>query len=263
MSESETIISVGVVVPTLGSRSSLTASINSILSLGFRPYLLVPESRLGDIPDKVRRESTVILDKGRGLTTELHQALLKLADDHQLIGWLGDDDQLIEKGMRQLVRLYSQDQKIGLLYGQVGYVDKNLKTIGWNRFGKLAKTPLKRVLNFYSQPGSLFSGKAYIDSGGLNTNYLYAFDLDLFLKISKVAVVKYVSYPVALYTWHSDTLTSTNMWASAKETASIRKNTYGGLAVLLWPFAELASVSVLFVARKFWRIKHRYSAKNT
>lgn len=246
---------VGIVIPTLAERITLNRSIQSVIDCGCEPYLLVPKNRLENLDSWARDSTTIIVDYGSGLTKELDRALHEIAVKHEVIGWLGDDDFMSPNGIKTILDSKANGETIGITYGWVRYLDKGGKNLGVNRFGRLAKTPAKYFLNFFSQPGSLISSKAYIAVGGLDHRYSYAFDLDLFIRISKGFETHLVPELVASYTWHDDTLTAKNRLTSALESARARRELYNLFTVIFWPFAEVTSLLVLFLARRVWAIK--------
>jgi hypothetical protein len=73
------------------------------------------------------------------------------------------------------------------------------------------------------QPGSLFTLKAFNEVGGLNTNYRWAFDLDLLLKFSRIGRLRFIPETLSSFRWHDGSLSVGGRQGSVDEASQIRR----------------------------------------
>ena len=74
------------------------------------------------------------------------------------------------------------------------------------------------------QPGSLFALRAFNEVGGLNSNYKWAFDLDLFLKFSKIGKLQFIPVILSSFRWHDESLSVGGRQGSVAEASKIRRD---------------------------------------
>jgi hypothetical protein len=72
------------------------------------------------------------------------------------------------------------------------------------------------------QPGSLFRRDAYEQTGGLDFRYKWAFDLDLFIRLSRVGKFKNTPRVLAKFRWHDGSLSVGGREGSVNEASVIR-----------------------------------------
>jgi GT2 family glycosyltransferase len=73
------------------------------------------------------------------------------------------------------------------------------------------------------QPGSLFRRDAYEKIGGLNSEFKWAFDLELLIRLSEVGRFKFLNHTLASFRWHEDSLSVGGRDGSVREASLIRK----------------------------------------
>jgi hypothetical protein len=73
------------------------------------------------------------------------------------------------------------------------------------------------------QPGALFTLKAFNEVGELNTNYKWAFDLDLLLKFSRIGKLQFIPKILSSFRWHDGSLSVGGRQGSVDEASKIRR----------------------------------------
>jgi GT2 family glycosyltransferase len=58
--------------------------------------------------------------------------------------------------------------------------------------------------------------------GGLSDKFEFAFDFDLFLKLSKLGKAVFVDQILSSHRWHATSLTYSRRWDSVKEASAVR-----------------------------------------
>ena len=239
---------IGIVVPTLGTRPEYLAQcLRSIRAAGISLIHIVmpvsvslPPEITSDLYDKV------IADPGTGLAAAIHAGLNTFPERVRFINWLGDDD-LLNPGVLEVTsQALLADQNVVLVFGGCDYINSENQVIFTNKSGRYA-VPLLRVgPQLIPQPGSLFRRDAYEQIGGLNSEFKWAFDLDLLIRLSQVGSLKFLNRTLASFRWHDDSLSVGGRGASVREASLIRKRF---LPIWLKPISELWELPMRFAIK--------------
>jgi GT2 family glycosyltransferase len=215
----------GIVVPTLGTRPEyLVQCLKSIRGAGSSLiHIVMPSS--SSLPKEITADlyDDVIADPGAGLAAAIHKGLMSFPETVYFINWLGDDD-LLQKGSLDITsQALKDDQNSVLVFGGCDYINSENQVIFTNKTGKYA-VPLLRVgPQLIPQPGSLFRRDAYEQIGGLNSEFKWAFDLDLLIRLSQVGSLKFLNRTLASFRWHDGSLSVGGRDGSVREASRIRK----------------------------------------
>jgi len=229
---------IGIVVPTLGTRPEYLAQcLRSIREAGSSLiHIVMPVS--ASLPPEITSDlyDQVIADPGTGLSAAIHTGLITFPEPVRFINWLGDDDLLKPGSLDIALRELRDDHKAVLAFGGCDYINSENQVIFTNKSGKYA-VPLLRVgPQLIPQPGSLFRRDAYEKIGGLNSEFKWAFDLDLLIRLSQVGTFRFLGHTLASFRWHDDSLSVGGRDGSVREASLIRKRF---LPPWLKPISEL------------------------
>jgi GT2 family glycosyltransferase len=233
---------IGIVVPTLGTRPDyLRSCLESIRSAGKAHINLVAPSDF-DSTSLVseRLVDQVTEDPKSGLSDAINKGVKALPARINLINWLGDDDILKPETLETLAAEFSK-QYIVLVFGNCDYIDENGQKMWSSPTGQFASKILQFGPDLIPQPGALFRRDAFEAVGGLSSNFGWAFDFDLLIKLSKVGKLKFVPMTVSGFRWHSDSLTVRARWKSVGEASKVRRS---HLPPVLAPISFLWEVPV-------------------
>jgi GT2 family glycosyltransferase len=165
----------------------------------------------------------VIADPGTGLSAAIHTGLTTFPEPVRFINWLGDDDLLKPGSLDVTSQALRDDHNAVLAFGGCDYINSENQVIFTNKSGKYA-VPLLRVgPQLIPQPGSLFRRDTYEQIGGLNSEFKWAFDLDLLIRLSQVGSLKFLNRTLASFRWHDDSLSVGGRDGSVREASLIRK----------------------------------------
>jgi GT2 family glycosyltransferase len=252
MNDIRRIRTVGYAVPTLGSRNEYLVNCLKTLSdnnVGFvvvvRPAGESPiDSQLVGLCD------AIVDDEGRGLAAAINKGFRSLPKECKYISWIGDDDYLMPNSIINALNSLETGERVTAVFGKCLYVNERGLPLFVNHSGKFAARIIKFGPFLIPQPGSLLRRSAYELAGGLDENLRMVFDLDLFLKLSKLGDLIYVDQTLACYRWHSSTLTSTNRALSFGEGKIVRlrnASLFGRIFIsILHPFV----ITGVFIAKK-------------
>jgi glycosyltransferase involved in cell wall biosynthesis len=145
----------------------------------------------------------------------------------EVIGWLNADDFYLPGAVASAVRELAADPAAGVVYGNALLVDhagKELSTIRSEPFD------LERALGFGNvvpQPAAFIRRAVLDEVGGLTIGYHYAMDFDLWLRIAKVAPLKYIDQEWAAFRIHRASKTGSALKAMWHEERAVAR-AHGG-----------------------------------
>ncbi len=215
---------VGIVVPTLGKRADyLRQCLDSIKVAGEVHVCLVAPSDF-DYKEimSLGLVDQFVVDPGTGLPEAINKGFTELPSDIKYINWLGDDDQLSPGSIAKASSVLDAEPNTVLVYGSCDYLDSQGKVVWVNRSGQWATNILGFGPQLIPQPGCLFRRSAYIQIGGLNTDFNWAFDFDLLLNLKKVGGLKFIDTTLASFRWHPESLSVEFRIKSVAEASKVR-----------------------------------------
>ena len=215
---------VGIVVPTLGTRGEYLATCLQSLKESNVGYVCIVCPSNVDISKFIEDglANQKVDDPGRGLAAAINAGVNSLPQSISIINWLGDDDYINSNSIEVALSMLIANDSTVMVYGSCTYVDQDNKVVWQNRSGGFAAKILRFGPCLIPQPGALIKRKAFNEAGGLNEGLGWAFDLDLFIKLSKLGILKYVGKNLASFRWHSDSLTVSLRRNSVKEASQVR-----------------------------------------
>jgi len=226
---------VGVVVPTIGERPQyLDITLKSIREAGDSCIVLV--GRTGFDASSYQKEGLVDLyvdELESSVPKKINQGFRALPENIEYITWIGDDDLLAPGSLSLAVSALSQPAKPVLVYGHCQYIDSEGKDVLVKRSGSWAVPLLRFGPQLIPQPSAVFRRDAFEKVGGLSDKFQFAFDFDLFLKLTKVGKAVFVDKILSSHRWHATSLTYSRRWDSVKEASSVRTSNLSPLLRVL------------------------------
>jgi GT2 family glycosyltransferase len=217
---------VGIVVPTLGKRPDyLEQNLRSIRAAG-EAFILVVAPKSFD-PAELVNEGLIdqlIEDPKKGLAEAINFGFEHLPEDIALINWLGDDDLLTVGSLHRASKALDENNHASFAFGACDYIDEKGNKIWANKSGQWAVPLLRFGPDLIPQPGALFKRDAFKKVGRLSSNFGWAFDFDLFIKLSKVGKGIYLPETLASFRWHPDSLSVGMRKKSVAEASAVRKS---------------------------------------
>ncbi len=214
---------VGVVVPTLGTRPEFLAEcLASIRAAGECHVVLVRPNGCSLDPALAVHIDTQVDDPGIGLAAAINAGMASLPASVRYANWLGDDDRLIA-GSLSLAREALERRGAVLAYGGCRYIDADGHQLWLNANGRWAAPLMRYGPQLVPQPGSLFDRHVFDSIGGLDESLKWAFDLDLFLRLSRRGRVTFVDATLAEFRWHDGSLSVGGRMGSVTEASAIRR----------------------------------------
>jgi hypothetical protein len=215
---------VGVVVPTIGERPQyLESTLKSIREAGESYIVLVgrkgfegsPFQKLGLVDLYVDEEDTSVPNK-------INQGFRALPENIEFITWIGDDDLLAPGALEVATKALEMPERPVLVFGHCQYIDSEGKNVLVKRSGSWAVALLRFGPQLIPQPSAFFRRDAFEKVGGLSDKFQFAFDFDLFLKLSQNGKSVFINKILSSHRWHRTSLTYSRRWESVREASKVR-----------------------------------------
>jgi GT2 family glycosyltransferase len=215
---------VGIVVPTLGNRPNyLEQCLSSIRAAGESHILLVaPATFKSDALRSAGLLDSVVIDAGGGLAAAINQGIRALPGTVEYVNWLGDDDLLTSSSLVASSKTLDENNQTVMAFGSCDYIDSEGQTVWVNSSGQWAVPLLRFGPDLIPQPGALFRRSAFEKVGGLRTDLGWAFDFDLFIRLSKVGKLYFLNQTLAKFRWHPESLSVEHRKKSVAEASQVR-----------------------------------------
>lgn len=241
---------VGVVVPTMGSRLEFILDcLRSIRESGNAFILIVaPDLELITRSIPPHLYDRLLLDPKLGLPSAINLGIADLPGENEFVTWLGDDDLLEKDSLSYALAPLLEDKACVLSFGGCKYINSNGEVIWSNHSGRYAVPLLRFGPQMIPQPGSLIRRTAFNAVGGLDNQYKWAFDLDLFIRLRQLGRLRFVNQKLASFRWHEGSLSVGGRAGSVREASHIRKNSLPLILRLCSPIWEFPLRKIIMIA---------------
>ena len=240
---------VGVVVPTIGERPQyLDITLKSIREAGDSYIVLV--GRKGFDATSYQKAGLVDLyidELETSVPNKINQGFRALPENIEYITWIGDDDLLAPGSLNVALGVLGQPEKPVLVYGHCQYIDSEGNDVLVKRSGSWAVPLLRFGPQLIPQPSAVFRRDAFERVGGLSDKFEFAFDFDLFLKLTKDGKAVFVDKILSSHRWHATSLTYSRRWDSVKEASAVRGSNLPFAIRVLSPLWELPVLLVTYL----------------
>jgi GT2 family glycosyltransferase len=166
----------------------------------------------------------LVEDPGLGLAAAINKGVQTMDASINVVGWLGDDDQMVPNAIESSLQILKARPLSVATFGDIEIIDKD----GLKRRRMKARQSAPGLARFWTnhvyQPGSLVRRDSFVSINGLDESFGWAFDLDMFLKLSKLGEVTPNPNLVAKFRWHQDSLSAGSSDRSVKEASKVRIN---------------------------------------
>jgi glycosyltransferase involved in cell wall biosynthesis len=125
----------------------------------------------------------------------------------EVLAWLNSDDLLRPGAVRQAVAELTAHPAIGMVYGDVDYVDAEGKVAGRFPAAQTDAARLRRGFVHIPQQAAFFRARLWRMVGPLDPSFYFAMDYDLWVRIAAVARLRYVPRTWAAFRLHGETKT--------------------------------------------------------
>ena len=215
---------VGVVVPTIGERPQyLESTLKSIRDAGNSYIVLV--GRKGFDASSYQKSGLVDLyvdENEPSVPNKINQGFRALPENIEYMTWIGDDDLLAPGSLGVVLKELEEPRIPVLVFGHCQYIDAAGNEVLVKRSGKWAVPLLRFGPQLIPQPSAFFRRDTFEKVGGLSDRFKFAFDFDLFLKLSGAGKSVFIDQILSSHRWHDTSLTYSRRWDSVREASKVR-----------------------------------------
>jgi len=215
----------GIVVPSLGNRMLFLK--NCLESIALSPNTYVVFVAPADVAESIENcgelIDLVVKDPGVGLAEAINIGIRALPSSIQYCSWIGEDDLMEQGSIEHCEELLDTNSEAVMIFGGCKYINFEGRTIGVNKSGQWAVPLLRFGPCLIPQPGSLFRRKVFEQIGGLDSNFGWAFDFDMFIRFSKLGKLIHTKKTLASFRWHINSLSVGQRYKSVSEASLVRK----------------------------------------
>jgi GT2 family glycosyltransferase len=163
-----------------------------------------------------------VADNGTGLPGAINKGIESLPGSVDYINWLGDDDLLTPDSLLITEQFLDSSPDSVMAFGACDYINSQDDVVWKNKSGHWAVPLLRFGPDLIPQPGALFRRAAFEAVGGLRTDLGWAFDFDLFIRLSKAGQIRYIDRTLAQFRWHPESLSVEHRKKSVAEANQVR-----------------------------------------
>jgi GT2 family glycosyltransferase len=179
---------------------------------------------------------------------KINQGFRALPENIEYMTWIGDDDLLAPGALSIAVQALENQDKPVLVYGHCQYIDSDGNDVLVKRSGSWAVPLLRFGPQLIPQPSAFFRRDAFEKVGGLSDEFQFAFDFDLFLKLTNLGKAVFIDQILSSHRWHATSLTYSRRWESVREASKVRVSNLASPIRLISFVWELPIQLITYVA---------------
>lgn len=186
---------VSIITPSFNQAEYLEETIQSVLAQTYPnvEYILVDggstDGSLAIIERYADRLKAWISEPDRGQTDAINKGFAMAEGD--ILAWINSDDTYEPQAVAEAVAFLQDNPDVGLVYGDARLIGADGQELG--RF-PARQTDYERLLQGYvhiPQQSSFFRGSLWRRLGPLDSGFYFAMDYDLWVRIARVAPIRY------------------------------------------------------------------------
>ncbi|GAB4503174.1 MAG: hypothetical protein Fur0043_01660 [Anaerolineales bacterium] len=187
---------VSIVTPSFNQAAFLEETIRSVLAQDYPrlEYLIVDggstDGSLEIIQKYASKLGWWVSEKDQGQTDALNKGFARATG--QIFAWLNSDDTYEPGAIAAAVQFLVEHPAVGLVYADANFIDESGRRIG--RF-PAAQTDYRRLRQGYvhiPQQAAFFRADLWRQAGPLDPSFYFAMDYDLWVRIARLAPLRYL-----------------------------------------------------------------------
>lgn len=200
---------VSIITPSFNQGKFLEETILSVLNQDYEniEYIVVDgdstDNTLEIIKKYQSRLAWWISESDKGQTEAINKGFNRA--NGQILAWLNSDDVYHPGAVREAVNYLLENPQVGMVYGDLDFIDENGKVIGKFNAAQTDLTKLRRGFVHIPQPSAFFRTDLWKKIGPLDASFFFAMDYDLWTRLASVSELKYLpGRSWAKFRLHSD-----------------------------------------------------------
>jgi glycosyltransferase involved in cell wall biosynthesis len=186
---------ISIITPSFNQAAFLERTMSSVLEQNYPnlEYIVIDggstDGSLAVIQKYANRLAYWVSEPDRGQTDAINKGFGHATGD--ILAWINSDDTYAPGALMQAASFLVQHLQIGLVYGDMNFIDENDRVIG--QFNA-ALTDLKRLRRGYvhiPQPAAFFRADLWRQVGPLDPSFFFAMDYDLWVRLAQKTTFAY------------------------------------------------------------------------
>jgi glycosyltransferase involved in cell wall biosynthesis len=219
---------VSIVTPSYNQGQFIEETIRSVLLQGYPnlEYIIIDGGSTDGTADIVRkyedRLTYWVSEKDNGPAQAINKGFARA--EGQILAWLNSDDFLLPGAIGRIVEIRKNNPSAVALVGGCYRI---------NPTGRILSVVIPQGLNrdcladwghggFFYQPSCFFAAEAWYETGPLDENLLFAFDLDFWLRLSSMGAFASTAEIISAAIIHKDAKTQAHRLEMRAETIAVQ-----------------------------------------
>jgi glycosyltransferase involved in cell wall biosynthesis len=196
---------VSIITPSYNQEKFIEKTIQSVLSQDYSniEYIVIDGGSTDGSMEIIKKYekylSYWVSETDRGQSDAINKGF-KMAKG-EILAWLNSDDTYLPGAIKKVVEFFKLHHDVNIVYGMSHYIDETgniidnypTESFDHKRFASF---------NFISQPSTFFKKNAYYEVGGLDIGMQFAFDYDLWIRLTERFRIEYLTEFLSTYRLH-------------------------------------------------------------
>jgi len=202
---------VSIITPSYNQVQYLEATIESVLAQGYPniEYLIVDGGSDDGSVDIIRKYqeqiSWWVSEPDQGQTDAINKGFSQATG--QIFAWINSDDTYQPGAISQAVDFLSTHPEVGLVYGDVNFIDSSGQVIGTFNAQQTSYNRLRRGGVYIPQQAAFWRADLWHQVAPLDPSFFFALDYDLWVRLARVTKIHYTPRLWANFRLHDDAKT--------------------------------------------------------
>ena len=206
-------LKISVITPSYNQARYLESAITSVLDQQYPnlEYIIIDGGSADESVNIIKRyESRIFYSESRpdkGQAEALNKGLRKASGD--ILCWLNSDDMYAPNAFDRVVEVFEADTDAGVVIGNAWFVGSSGEAL---KIYRAEDRPLHELIQFWRgwpipQPAVFFRSEVLRQAGFVDESLRYVMDMELFLRMKKVARFRFLDEVLAYYRLHAESKT--------------------------------------------------------
>jgi glycosyltransferase involved in cell wall biosynthesis len=187
---------VSIVTPSFNQGKFLEETILSVLNQNYEriEYIIIDGASNDDSPEIIKkykdRLAYSVSEPDKGQTDAINKGFSHAKG--QILAWINSDDVYAPDAIRNAVEYLTAHPEIGMVYGDLDFIDENGRVIGKFNASQTDLPRLRRGYVHIPQPSTFFRADLWRKVGPLDPTFFFAMDYDLWTRLAAISTFKYL-----------------------------------------------------------------------
>ena len=202
---------VSIVTPSFNQARFLEGTLHSVLAQDYAPieYIVVDGGSSDGSVEIIRqyadRLAWWVSEPDRGQTEAINKGFAHATGE--ILAWLNSDDTYEPGALAAAVDFLQAHPQVGLVYGDANFIDAEGDIIGKFNAQQTSLRRLQRGGVYIPQQAAFWRSDLWRQVGPLDPAFYFAMDYDLWLRLARVAEIRYIPQLWANFRLHGDAKT--------------------------------------------------------